>query len=201
MIGFKHLIHALTSYPNPFLQLQKDDEAKDQQVIKPNQEVIQLGRRLDHAGRLEDRFTRLIMEASTPKEEKRKVQKHLQLQHGQSFHYGEADVQQQTQLTIINRHENKYREEIAQLKRKLVTAERKLHSGPVTHIDGAETQKLTEALQQEMEIRQLRKQQQSYQKTATEVCALQKHSTKRSKQVMQLQSHVDAAKVSSFLSS
>ena len=71
-----------------------------------------------------------------------------------------------------------------------------------TEMDGTETdetQKLKEVLQEkESEIRQLRKQQESYQKIATEFGALQEHSKK---QMMQLRLHLDAAKVSSFLGS
>ena len=146
--------------PNVLLQLQNDNEAKQQQIIKLNQEVTQLKRRFDHAGGLEEQLTRLTMEASNHEEEKRKLQQRIeQLQRGvqpQPPHHGETD----------------------------------------------ETQKLKEALQEkESEIRQLRKQQESHQKTATEFGVLQEHSKKQSKQMMQLRSHVDAAKVSGFLGS
>ena len=205
------------------MRLQRENQTKDGEIVKLKKDIIQLERRLDHAGELEEQTTRLATEVSVHEKEKIELQKQIEkLQHqaepqqplhdeadvhalrrgGDILKQKNADLHRQLEVTT-RQYEKQYNQvvhENAQLRQKLTAAEKKLHSGPLTHIDDADTdemQKLKEALQErESRIQHLQEQLESYQKTATEFSALQEHSKQQSKRVMKLRSHVDAAKVS-----
>ena len=203
------------------MRLQRENQTKDGEIVKLKKDIIQLKRRLDHAGELEEQTTRLATEVSVHEQEKIELQKQIEkLQHQaepQQPLHDEADVHAlrregdilkqknadlHRQLEATRQYEKQYNQAIrinAQLREKLTAAEKQLHSGPLTHIDDADTDempKLKEALQErESRIQHLQEQLESYRKTATEFSALQEHSKQQSKRVMKLRSHVDAAKV------
>ena len=208
------------------MRLQTENQAKSGEITKLKQAITQLERRLDYAEDLEKQTTRLVTEASVHEQEKKELQEQVdklqrsakqqnpqslvaedvQALHLECHTLKQENADLQSQIEVTRRHEKQYSktmDENARLRKQLAAAEKRLRSGPLTHIDdddADEMEKLKEALQErESQLQHLQEQLELYKKTETEFSALQQHSKQQSKQAMKLRSHVDAAKVSSTL--
>ena len=190
---------------------------------KQTQEILQLKRRLDHAGGLEEQLTRLTMSVSTLEEENKELQKQLQvgapIAQGTRDHayqqrlrdeierlrpLEERSMALEQQLKAAQRYEQQYREaidEISQLKREIVSLKAEMQEEVIPRADDmADPKDEVSKLRAQLKTKQvanskLQADLNACQQLVKQLNKVTEHSKKQSREVMQLKQERTAFEV------